>query len=160
MSPPAPAQTGIRYQIGEVLRHKIFGFRAVVIGWDLRPEVDVSDWDGVVRSKNGADQPFYRMLPDMADCIEFLGGPRDVRYVAEENLEPLLVGHRRVSHPGLTRAIFSGFEPGCGRFLPSESLAFQYPGSQLEEARRTPRSHEVGAALRPRLSSLHPHRTL
>ena len=25
---------GIHYQIGEVLRHKVFGFRAVVIGWD------------------------------------------------------------------------------------------------------------------------------
>jgi hypothetical protein len=70
---------GVSFCIGEVLRHKKFGFRGVIVGWDRRPEVDVSGWDGVVGLPSGADQPFYRIIPDMSDCIENLGGPRDVR---------------------------------------------------------------------------------
>ena len=68
---------GVAYCVGEVLRHKKFGFRAVVTGWDRRPEADVSDWDGVVGLPSGADQPFYRMVPDIGDCVDMLGGPRD-----------------------------------------------------------------------------------
>ena len=37
----------IRYSVGQVLRHKKFGFRAVIYGWDKRPTIDVSNWDGV-----------------------------------------------------------------------------------------------------------------
>ena len=49
----------------------------------------MSEWDGVVGLPSGAEQPFYRMIPDTADCIKLLGGPRGVRYVAQENLEAL-----------------------------------------------------------------------
>lgn len=65
---------GIRFVVGEVLRHKKFGYRGVVIGWDRRPQVDVSDWEGVVGLPSGIKQPFYRVLPDMSDCDEFFGG--------------------------------------------------------------------------------------
>ena len=129
---------GIHYQIGEVLRHKVFGFRAVVIGWDRRPAVDVSSWDGVQNLPSGTEQPFYKMLPDLADCIEHLGGPRDVRYVAQENLERLPLSHRRIVHPSLSAAIFPAFDGTHGRFVPSEQLAFSYPGSELEPSRHEP----------------------
>jgi len=32
----------------QVVRHKKFDYRGVIIGWDHRPTVDVSRWDGVV----------------------------------------------------------------------------------------------------------------
>ena len=70
---------GIAFQIGQVLRHRKYGFRGVVVGWDRRPQVDVSGWDGVQGLPSGPDQPFYRALPDMGDCVELLGGPRGVR---------------------------------------------------------------------------------
>ena len=127
-------RTGIHFCVGEVLRHKKFGFRAVVIGWDRRPETDVSGWDGVVGLPSGADQPFYRMLPDLTDCIENLGGPRDVRYVAQENLERLPPAHRRIAHPRLTPSLFSRYDAIHGRWVPSESLAFRYPGSLVSHA--------------------------
>ena len=145
---------GVRYQIGEVLRHRKFGFRAVVIGWDRRPAVDVTDWDGVVGTASGAEQPFYRMLPDMTDCVQHLGGPRDVRYVAEENLEALPVAHRRIAHPGITSSIFTSFDPRSGRFVPAELLAFQYPGSGVEVARRAPPSRAALESAGPLVASL------
>jgi heat shock protein HspQ len=62
----------IEYSVGQVLRHKKFGFRAVVYGWDRRPS-------GVQGLKKADDQPFYHMLPDQADCERLFGGPRDMR---------------------------------------------------------------------------------
>ena len=129
---------GIKFCIGEVLRHKRFGFRAVVIGWDRRPEVDVSQWDGVVGLPSGAEQPFYRMLPDLSDCVENLGGPRDVRYVAQENLERLPLNHRRISHPRLSPALFGRFDPVVGRWEPAADLAWQYPGSLVGDGGAPP----------------------
>lgn len=83
---------GIAFQIGQVLRHRKYGFRGVVVGWDRRPQVDVSGWDGVQGLPSGPDQPFYRVLPDMGDCVELLGGPRGVRCDAPP-LRPLGVIH-------------------------------------------------------------------
>ena len=59
-----------------MLRHRKYGFRGVVVGWDRRPTVDVSGWDGVQGLPSGPDQPFYRVLPDMRDCVELLGRKR------------------------------------------------------------------------------------
>ena len=121
---------GIAFQIGQVLRHRKYGFRGVVVGWDRRPTVDVSGWDGVQGLPSGPDQPFYRVLPDMRDCVELLGGPRDVRYVAQENLVEVPAAHRRISHPGID-SVVPVFEAASARFLPTEELAFEYPGSPL-----------------------------
>jgi hypothetical protein len=63
----------------QVLRHRKYGYRAAIFGWERRPQVDVSGWDGVQGLPSGPDQPFYRALPDMGDCVELLGGPRGVR---------------------------------------------------------------------------------
>ena len=40
------SRKGIEYHVGQVLRHKRFGFRAVVFGWEERPHLDVAHWDG------------------------------------------------------------------------------------------------------------------
>jgi hypothetical protein len=37
----------VPFQVGDVIRHKKFKYRGVVIAWDERPKVDVSGWDGV-----------------------------------------------------------------------------------------------------------------
>ena len=45
------------------------------------------------------------MLPDLADCVELLGGPRGVRYVAQENLVEIPKKEdRSISHDLLARA--------------------------------------------------------
>jgi len=52
-----------------------------------------------------------------------------VRYVAQENLERLPLAHRRIKHPRISSALFRGFDSLTGRFVPSDDLSFQYPGS-------------------------------
>jgi hemimethylated DNA binding protein len=66
-----------------------YNYRGVVLGYDQRPIMDVSGWDGVVDLPSGEDQPFYHVLPDDNDCIEAFGAPRSWRYCAQENLQML-----------------------------------------------------------------------
>lgn len=85
---------------------------------------------GVVGLPSGADQPFYRMIPDESDCTSLLGGPRGVRYVAQENLEPLQsVNEASISHELLPH-LFHAFDPALGTFLPLQQLAYWYPSDQ------------------------------
>lgn len=117
----------VKYSIGQVFRHKTFGFRAVVYGWTHRPQVDVSRWDGVLGLPSGVEQPFYFMMPDQDDCIEFLGAPRGARYVAEENLEAIdEIADREIQHEHMS-LYFDRFDHRSGSFVPTEKLQYQYP---------------------------------
>ena len=106
--PTARVHVHVLPRRAQVLRHRKFGFRAAVFGWEPRPHLDVAHWDGVVGLPSGPDQPFYRMVPDAADCDRLLGGPRGVRYVAQENLEPLPASERGISHELLPH-VFDGY---------------------------------------------------
>ena len=121
---------GVTFHVGQVLRHKKFGFRAVVFGWEERPAMDVSHWDGVVGLPSGGEQPFYRMIPDHDDCVSLLGGPRGVRYVAQENLEPLAsVSDAGIKHELLPH-LFHAYDGRSGTFLPVQQLAYWYPADR------------------------------
>eukprot|EP00967_Tisochrysis_lutea_P157705 scaffold320672_cov33-Tisochrysis_lutea.AAC.2 len=85
----------------------------------------MTGWDGVLGLPSGVEQPFYRMVPDMSDCISMLGGPRGIRYVAQENLEPISPGECAISHELLPH-IFDGFDAATGTFLPVQQLCFWY----------------------------------
>ena len=114
----------------QVLRHKKFGFRCVVFGWEKRPHLDVSQWDGVVGLPSGPDQPFYRMIPDNDDCVSLIGGPRGVRYVAQENLETLpSAAEADISHELLPH-LFHSFDKTRGTFLPVQQLEYWYPSDR------------------------------
>lgn len=64
------------FELGSTVRHKLFGYAGVVVGFDRRPTLDVRKWDGVRRSQLGVHQPFLHVVD------------RDqrLRYVAAENL--------------------------------------------------------------------------
>ena len=114
----------------QVLRHKKFGFRCVVFGWEKRPHLDVSHWDGVIGLPSGAEQPFYRMIPDHDDCVSLIGGPRGVRYVAQENLETLpSASDADISHELLPH-LFHAFDRKRGTFLPVQQLEYWYPSDR------------------------------
>ena len=76
-----------KFGLGEIVRHKVFGFRGVVVAWDPTPTVDVSRWDGLQHITDPQQYPFYHIVPDQNDCIEAFGGERSWRYVCEANLE-------------------------------------------------------------------------
>ena len=68
----------IEFSLGQVVKHKIYGFRGVVLAWDSKPRMDVS---------RPQEKPFYHVYPDVNDCISAFGGPRSFRYVCQDNLE-------------------------------------------------------------------------
>jgi len=49
----------IQYKLGDIVRHKIYGFRGVVSEFDATPRWDVSNWDGLTHIENPNQKPFY-----------------------------------------------------------------------------------------------------
>ena len=68
-----------RFQLGDVVKHKVYGFRGVVATWDPKPVMDVRRWDGLQHVENPMEKPFYQVIPDQNDCIKAFGGERGVR---------------------------------------------------------------------------------
>jgi hemimethylated DNA binding protein len=77
----------INFSLGQVVRHKIYGFRGLVAAWDSKPRMDVSNWDGLSHIERPQEKPFYHIYPDANDCVIAFGGPRGFRYVCQDNLE-------------------------------------------------------------------------
>lgn len=77
----------LRFSIGQVVKHRKYGFRGVIVAFDPTAAVDVSHWDGLTEIENAAELPFYHIVPDQNDCIEAFGAERPFRYVCEANLE-------------------------------------------------------------------------
>src|SRR4051812_40986120 len=81
-----------KYQIGEVVRHRVFPFRGVI--FDIDPEFNnTEEWylsiPAEVRPRK--DQPFYHLFAENAET-EY------VAYVSEQNLLPDTTGEP-VRHP-------------------------------------------------------------
>ncbi len=36
----------IEFSLGQVIMHKIYGFRGLVLAWDSKPRMDISNWEG------------------------------------------------------------------------------------------------------------------
>jgi heat shock protein HspQ len=91
--------TQAQYQIGEVVRHKLFDYIGVV--FDADPEFDgSSDWYAqMARSKPPKDRPWYHVL---------VHGAVHTTYVAERNLEPS-PEPKPIDHP-LTDELFGSFD--------------------------------------------------
>ena len=127
--------------------------------------MDVTDWDGVQGLPSGSEQPFYRALPDMGDCVELLGGPRGVRcvaqrapplawhtpsarctpvhrfrYVAQENLVAIETkAERKISHDLLPH-VFEDFDAERAAYRPVQQLRVWYPADDLAPPEAQPQS--------------------
>lgn len=119
------------YEVGQVIRHKKYNYRGVISGYDHRPILDVSKWDGVQGLSLGQEQPFYRIIPDQRDTEEFLGpgAHRPYFYVAQENIEIIHdpVEIVSINHRNLNQ-YFLGFNHETGRFRLPHQLKYCFPG--------------------------------
>jgi hemimethylated DNA binding protein len=126
----AKEHTGkLRFAIGDIVRHKLFDFRGVVVAWDPTPTIDVTRWDGLGHVKNPMELPFYHVIPDQGDCVEVFGGERPVRYVCEENLEECPANRKLIGvdlRPEWERDVSDG------SYIPPAELKFKY-GEDLQD---------------------------
>ena len=98
-----------KYGIGQVVHHKLFDYRGVVI--DVDPVFSLSEewYEQVAKSRPAKDAPWYRVL---------VGGALHETYVAEQNLEED-TDDSPIEHP-LLADFFDAFEDG--HYVRSRSL--------------------------------------
>ena len=95
------------FSIGDLVHHKLFDYRGVVV--DVDPQMMLSDewYETVARSRPPRDKPWYRVLVHDA---------AHETYVAERNLEPDTISEP-IRHP-LVETCFRGFIDG--RYLTAD----------------------------------------
>ncbi|MGD8206521.1 MAG: heat shock protein HspQ [Thiohalocapsa sp.] len=96
--------TAAKFHIGQLVHHRLFDYRGVVVDVDPVFSASAEWYDRVARSRPPKDRPWYRVLVD--------GGQHET-YVAERNLEDDGSG-KPISHP-LVEQFFSGIEDGSYR---------------------------------------------
>jgi heat shock protein HspQ len=90
-----------RFDIGQLIRHRLFGYRGVVVDVDPR-FLGTEEWyEAVARSRPPRDRPWYHVLVHEAT---------HTTYVAERNLESD-DSAEPVEHP-LVERFFSTFRAG------------------------------------------------
>lgn len=89
-----------QYHAGQLVRHRRYGYRGVVVGFDLSCQADES-WYQTNRTQPDRSQPWYHVLVHQTP---------QVTYAAQTSLEPDPLSEPIV-HPMLD-AFFSGFSEG------------------------------------------------
>jgi len=90
-----------KFHPGQVIHHKLFDYRGVVVGVDQTFQLTEEWYEKVARSRPPKDKPWYHVLVHKA---------QQATYVAERNLEPSPSG-QPVEHPLLGR-FFDNFSDG------------------------------------------------
>ena len=90
-----------KFNIGQLIKHKLFDYRGVIV--DVDPVFEGSDewYDEVARSRPPKDRPWYKVLVHDSD---------QETYVAERNLDDDS-SHEPVDHP-MIESYFKRFNDG------------------------------------------------
>jgi heat shock protein HspQ len=100
-----------KFQIGQVVRHRVFPFRGVI--FDVDPEFANTEewWNAIpVEVRPSRNQPFYHLFAENAESAY-------VAYVSEQNLVPDDSGEP-IRHP----AVHEQFSPESNGFYRPKSL--------------------------------------
>lgn len=98
-----------KYSIGDLIHHKLFDYRGVIV--DIDPYFQLADewYELVARSRPPKNEPWYHVLVHEATSST---------YVAEQNLEPD-PGGQKINHP-MTNEFFTGLVNG--RYINDEKV--------------------------------------
>ena len=55
------ASPAAQFRVGQIVKHRKFGYRGVIVGHDQRPSLDMSTWNGIMGLKHGQEQPVYKV---------------------------------------------------------------------------------------------------
>lgn len=95
---------------GEIIRHRLFGYRGVIFDVDAMFAGDDDWYEAVAKTRPPKDQPWYHVLVD---------GQTVTTYVAERNLQSD-PDPRPIEHP-LTERLFSAYRDGRYRLKINEN---------------------------------------
>src|SRR5262245_55041702 len=101
-----------KYQLGAVVKHRVFPFRGVI--FDIDPEFNNTEewWQSIpAEVRPSKDQPFYHLYAENADT-EYIA------YVSEQNLLPDTSGEP-VRHPQVKETFVKDRE---GRYRPRNAV--------------------------------------
>jgi heat shock protein HspQ len=93
--------TNAMFSIGDIIQHRLFDYRGVIVDVDARFMLSDEWYDQVARSRPPKDQPWYRVLVHSSNSET---------YVAERNLS-LDMTSEPVDHPML-KSFFDDFVDG------------------------------------------------
>ena len=93
--------TRVKFSIGELVHHRLFDYRGVIVDVDRSCQATEEWYDKVAKSRPPKNRPWYHVL---------VHGSEHTTYVAEQNLEPD-DSTEPISHPMLEQ-FFSKFENG------------------------------------------------
>lgn len=115
----SPRPSNIKYRIGQVVKHKTWGYRGVIIGWDPVAKAP----DNWLREMHPADKHHWRTMPNYAILVDTRDRQSPQRtYVPEENIE--IISNSKIIHPELDD-YFEQFDGA--QYLPRPWLLSVYP---------------------------------
>jgi heat shock protein HspQ len=101
--------TRAKYSIGDLVHHKLFDYRGVIVDIDPYFQLTEEWYDAVAKSRPPKNEPWYHVLVHEAV---------NSTYVAEQNLEPDPSG-KKINHP-MTGKLFTEFRNG--RYISDEKI--------------------------------------
>lgn len=117
---PEPRHTRpphLTYRVGQVVKHKKWGYRGVIIGWDEEARAP-QDWLSEMHKNN----PEWKSQPNYAVLVDTRDRPApQITYVPQENIE--VVKHTKILHPS-TDDYFEKFDGS--QYLPRPWLRSIY----------------------------------
>ncbi|XP_033636099.1 uncharacterized protein LOC117297079 isoform X1 [Asterias rubens] len=121
VEPRSPRSPKVKFRVGQVIRHKTWGYRGVIVGWDETAKAP-EDWIGRMHGshKHWRSLPNYSVLVDSRDRSD-----DQTTYVAEENIE--IIKNTKVQHPQVEE-YFEKFDGT--RYLARPWLKKIYPHDQ------------------------------
>lgn len=130
------------FRLGQKVRHKLFGYRAIIVGMDPVCSESNSWMENaqVKKLSRGTTQPFYQVLVDVRAEPDLL-----VAYVPEENLLiPDKPDKGRFDHPYMS-FLFYGMD-SAGDFIPIKQLREKYNKPRHEIPFDPPTDEDGGKA--------------
>jgi len=108
----------MQFRVGQVVKHKRWGYRGVIIGWDEEARAP-QDWLDEMHKNN----PGWKSQPNYAVLVDTRDRPApQITYVPQENIE--VMKHTKVLHPS-TDDYFENFDGS--QYLPRPWLRSIYP---------------------------------
>lgn len=101
--------TEAKYSIGDIIHHKLFNYRGVIVDIDPNFQSTEEWYEMVARSRPPKDEPWYHVLVNETSSST---------YVAEQNLEPDPSG-KKIIHP-MIETFFT--ELRNGRYINDEKV--------------------------------------